>query len=111
MSPCSIIHQWQVIQLLLFFDGTNAFILGLIVVCKGQTTLSWYSYIVALLLGCMMLSAHSLLNIHGYLLSICDTVFVDARCSCGKWYRHQSIDEDGWRRGSPGPSGGQPLCA
>lgn len=28
-----------------------SFISGLIVVCKGQTTLSWYSYIVALLLG------------------------------------------------------------
>ena len=43
---------------MLLSDRANAIVLGLIVVFKGQTTLSWYSYIVALLLGCTILSIH-----------------------------------------------------
>ena len=49
-------------------------------------------------------------NIHEYLPSLCDAVFSNARCPCREWHRHQSIDEDGWRRDRPRPSGGQPLC-
>ena len=41
---------------MLLSDRANAIVLGLIVVFKGQTTLPWYSYIVALLLGCAVLS-------------------------------------------------------
>ena len=43
---------------MLLSDRTNAIALGLIVVLKGQTTLPLYSYIVALLLGCMLMSFH-----------------------------------------------------
>ena len=82
--------------MLLCYYGINVFISGLVVVIEGQMTLSWYSYIVALLLGCMIL-LHSFPDPHRYFSSHCDAIFPNVCCSHGKYHRHQSNDEDSWR--------------
>ena len=95
---------------MLLCHGINfVFISGLIVVIEGQTTISWYSYIVALLLGCMMLLP-SFPDPHRYFSSLCDTIFPNVHWYHGKWHWHQSNDEDGWRCICLWPSNGQPLC-
>ena len=49
--PCACVLRWYAILRLVSLEFLLNDVTGLIVVLKGETTLPWYAYIVALLLG------------------------------------------------------------
>jgi len=87
---------------LICLDRCNSqlrFHVGLIVVCKGQTTVPWWSYIIALLLGAFI----TVRLLHGTVLLKCLCLAFAAflhppSSSGGQWNRHESADQDGRRR-------------
>jgi OPT oligopeptide transporter protein len=96
---------WYVILLCLaFFAGrlsksfhvrtSLSLFLGLIVVFKGQTTLPWWSYIVALFIGAFITVSYKQQRSHSYLYVICAAFLDHPFCTPGQWCWYNPIDEN-----------------
>ena len=84
--------------------------LGLIVVLKGQTTLPWWSYIIALLLGGELWSKASAYAVQLMCpCSVYHALLHTSLCTYGQWYRDEPADEDGCGGRQPREARRQPL--
>lgn len=83
---------------------------GLIVVLKGQTTLPWWSYLVALILGAFITVCPTVLSRFSKVLTWEFQAFLYfALCTYGKWCSYEPVDENGRGSHQPGKTSGQPL--